>query len=114
MKIEIDDSMIPEGYEPIGYGKPEKGALFLGQITGKAIEKSLKKNIGNRILLQKKRWKPEIGRCYYVVNLDCEVTRCVWGDHRVDLGRYNSGNCYSTREEAEQAAERVRKAYLGD
>lgn len=114
MKIEIDDSLIPEGYEPIGYGKPKRGQVFLDPLLGNAVVCSSTMGAINRILLQKKHWKPMHGESYLRVRADGEVVKDTWFNMGIDIKLHSMGNCYQTREEAEQAAERVRKAYLGE
>ena len=54
-------------------------------------------------------WKPEGGETYWYVDSLSQVLAGTFfhGNALLDIG-----NCYRTREEAEKAAERVRKAYV--
>lgn len=52
------------------------------------------------------RWKPEISHDYYYISGDGHVYDNSWDDSRfVDNGRFEIGNCFKTKEEAERAAE---------
>jgi hypothetical protein len=57
------------------------------------------------------RWKPKDGEEYYFFN-DSELTIWMgnWLCCFLDEKRWFVGNCFPTKEEAEQARERVRKA----
>lgn len=58
-----------------------------------------------------KPWKPKPGGMFYRVDNCGQVTPDTFHDVLEDF--FIAGNCYRTREEAEKAAERVRKAYRG-
>lgn len=59
-------------------------------------------------------WKPKDGEIFFYVMVDGEVSSDFFrGASMWCAGMLDAGNCYRTREEAEQAAERVRKAYRG-
>ena len=51
------------------------------------------------------RWKPEYRQNYYCVASDGSVAVDDWSDWRLDDGRFEIGNCFQTREEAEQVIE---------
>lgn len=52
------------------------------------------------------RWKPEKFQKYYRVGSDGEVYDDAWANGSIiDNGRFEIGNCFKTKEEAEQAAE---------
>ena len=52
------------------------------------------------------RWKPEENHVYYYVNDDSYVSADVWYDrYNTDHDRFDIGNCFQTKEEAERAAE---------
>ena len=59
-----------------------------------------------------KRWRAEEGTRYYFVDYGCEVGDMFEGNSMGDRKAWLAGNYYRTREEAEAAAVRVRKAYL--
>lgn len=59
------------------------------------------------------KWKPNKGETYLFIVND-EVMVSIWCDVQTDCERYEKGNCYQTKEEAEQALERVLKAYKGE
>ena len=50
------------------------------------------------------RWKPESNHMYCFIRDDCDVYYDIWtGD--IDQKRFDLGNCFQTKEEAEKAAE---------
>ena len=52
------------------------------------------------------RWKPEMSRTYYYVVGDGRVYDDTWvNDSAVDNGRFEIGNCFQTKEEAERVVE---------
>lgn len=52
------------------------------------------------------RWKPEISHDYYYISGDGHVYDNSWDDSRfVDNGRFEIGNCFQTKEEAERVVE---------
>ena len=52
------------------------------------------------------RWKPEMSHEYYYISGDGHVYDNSWDDSRfVDNGRFEIGNCFQTKEEAEKAVE---------
>ena len=52
------------------------------------------------------RWKPEMSHDYYYISGDGHVYDNSWDDSRfVDNDRFEIGNCFETKEEAEQVAE---------
>lgn len=51
-------------------------------------------------------WKPEMGHDYYYISGDGHVYDNSWDDSQfVDRGRFEIGNCFQTKEEAEKAVE---------
>lgn len=52
------------------------------------------------------RWKPEMSHDYYYISGDGHVYDDSWDDSQfVDRGRFEIGNCFQTKEEAEKAVE---------
>lgn len=52
------------------------------------------------------RWKPEMGQAYYYIRGDGSVYDDTWvNDCAVDNGRFEIGNIFQTREEAERVVE---------
>lgn len=62
------------------------------------------------------RWKPKKEEDYWAVILDTTIIKLVftWLGSVTDEIRYKLGNCFRTREEAEAAVERVKKALKGE
>lgn len=55
------------------------------------------------------RWKPEMCHDYYYISGDGHVYDNSWdGSQFVDRGRFEIGNCFESREEAEKAVERLK------
>lgn len=53
-------------------------------------------------------WKPEYENRYYLVSSDATVDYATWYDWGYDKNRYELGNCFKTKEEAEFVAERIK------
>lgn len=51
------------------------------------------------------RWKPEMDQTYYGISIGSSVFSEYWNDLTVDHDRFNIGNCFQTKEEAEKAVE---------
>lgn len=60
------------------------------------------------------RWKPEVEEEYYFVKLKGIAGVDKWLNKTSDNIRYDVGNCYKTLEQAQQARERVLRAYKGE
>ncbi len=60
------------------------------------------------------RWKPKDGDIYYYVTDGCRVCDFKYYTYKHDAGHqhYTIGNFFQTREQAEQAAVKVRKLLL--
>lgn len=59
-------------------------------------------------------WVPKEGEQYYAVCGDAAIDALEWCNDSLDTRYKRVGNLYRTREEAQAAAERVRKAYKGE
>lgn len=57
---------------------------------------------------------PNCGQKYYAVSAYGSVVDTTWCDSSADKALLRAGNCFLTKEEAETAAERVRKALKGE
>ena len=58
------------------------------------------------------RWKPKYGDTFWYVSELVEVAGTTWEDDGIDPVFYESGNCFRTEEEAEDAAEKVKALLL--
>lgn len=56
---------------------------------------------------QPKRWKPEYGEIYWKVESNGYVCHLHWGDDCCDDWRYLTGNCFQTKEEAEEYKKQI-------
>lgn len=54
------------------------------------------------------RWKPEMCHDYYYISGDGHVYDCFWTNDPIDDGRFEIGNCFQTKEEAERAVEKLK------
>lgn len=59
------------------------------------------------------KWKPKEKEIYWCICPDGHLSSGIFDNDEFDNGSYNFGNCFRTREEAETAAERVKKALKG-
>jgi len=68
------------------------------------LEAELKK------LEESEPWKPEFGELYYSCAVGCGVfvNSFRWSYCEISYGLYNAGNCFPTKERAEQVAEKIR------
>ena len=53
-------------------------------------------------------WKPELGKKYYLSDSNGSVYDSVWSNDYIDRSRFEIGNCFENREEAEKAIERLK------
>lgn len=56
---------------------------------------------------QGNRWKPDENQYYYFLNENGVAFSRIWVNNSMDAWRYNIGNCFRTKEEAEFEAERL-------
>lgn len=54
------------------------------------------------------RWKPEIDQKYYCFGSDGSVIDDDWCGLSIDHNRFDIGNCFQTKEEAEKSVERLK------
>lgn len=54
------------------------------------------------------RWKPEVDQEYYSLGRDGSVMNDDWVGISVDCDRFEIGNCFQTKEEAEKAVEKLK------
>ena len=62
-------------------------------------------------------WKPELGDEYYAISIsfgEIKFSRNRWNNDSTDNILYSKGNCFKTKKEAKQAAERVEAAMKGE
>lgn len=62
-------------------------------------------------------WKPKLGDEYYAIYIsfgEIEIACNKWNNDLVDNKRYSKGNCFKTKKEAKQAAERVEASLKGE
>lgn len=119
IEIEIDEGLVPEGYEAVAISYTVKPSeVYLNGSDWEPVEYtgSVDWELDWPVLIleKKKRWRADIGGIYYFVSSIGKVIGIE--DHRgyVENERFEVHNYYKTKEEAEQAAERVRKAYLNE
>ena len=63
--------------------------------------------------IKKWKWRPKEDETYWIVNNRGFAESYTWYDDVFDKLRFNFGNCFRTKEEAEVASERIRKALKG-
>ena len=56
---------------------------------------------------QSKRWKPKFEDSYFYVDTCIDIFECVWTDDIVDNWHYITGNCFKTKEEAEEYKKQI-------
>ena len=55
------------------------------------------------------RWQPELHEPWFHITADGQIAREIWTDAPADRARWRVGNCFPTREQAEEARERIRE-----
>lgn len=60
-----------------------------------------------------KRWKPEKGKRYFLVDTYASVIENTWGDDGFDRSAYDAGNCFRTKAEAKSVAKKFKDLLLG-
>lgn len=68
------------------------------------LMKIIKKSNGSK----GKIWKPDYRRKYFYVNECGGIMNSKWYDDSIDADRYEIGNCFQTKEEAEFALEKAK------
>ncbi len=58
------------------------------------------------------RWKPKCGEKYYWVSNSGGIFCAFYDDNPIDKARYESGNCFEIREQAEIAEKRIKQTFL--
>ncbi len=92
---------------------PLSGTIHTAGIKDKLIEKINEVIDTLNSLTAKEKWKPKGGDDYFFINNFSSVC-CPWDSDDTDLKRYELGNCFPTRELAEQALERIKLALKGE
>lgn len=54
------------------------------------------------------RWKPDENQKYYFLDSNGLVYDSIWADDSIDHSRFEIGNCFQTKEEAEKAVEKLK------
>lgn len=54
------------------------------------------------------RWKPETDQTYYGIGIEGSIFSEYWNDLTVDHDRFEIGNCFQTKEEAEKVVEKLK------
>lgn len=78
-------------------------AEFLGKLEALRKETEAQKKQE-----EPKLWKPEVGEQYFAVADGADVTRFTYCGDSIDESNIQFGNCFQTKERAEQVAEKVR------
>lgn len=75
-------------------------AEFLGKLEELQKEAEMQK--------KQEEWKPEIGDSYFYISSNFEAMNKVKGTTSFETDRISNGNCFKTKERAEQVAEKMR------
>lgn len=54
------------------------------------------------------RWKPEVGDRYWFINSYGQAAHEIWNNNRIDNDRYEIGNLFKTKAEANSAIEKLK------
>lgn len=62
------------------------------------------------------RWRPEIGDSYWYIDMLVGhiyvETKEMWSDSKQDERRISAGNCFKTKEQAEEVLEKIKKVLM--
>lgn len=89
-----------------GYATPEEIQELNDQLEAKG-----KYWNPDTMQIEKLRWKPLYNNVYYCIGISSYTTIIshIWKADVVDLGYYNSNNCFKTKEQAEAKLEEIKK-----
>jgi len=111
MKVELEIEGVPDWWEAVRFGLPVEGEWFVGG-DGSASQARWDFACTPCLIICKARWKPEDYEKYWFVLPNGKPDWDKWRCDTVDTEYHAFGNCFPTREAAEQAAERVKAALL--
>ena len=115
MKVEIELPEI-EGYEYTGeYRGVEEGEYFLPytRMVAEKYEYSAHGIFGNALILRPKRWRAEEGGEYYSFTDDLKIADCIDDYNEFDYSLYKSGNYFQTKEQCQQAIDKIKEVLKG-
>ena len=78
----------------------EEAKAKIAEIEKKIEEKQEKE--------KSRRWQPEYGGRYWLLQTDGPIVRDRWDDHNADYFRYSIGNCFKTEEDVKFIAEKLK------
>mgnify|MGYP001358279177 CR=1 FL=1 len=62
----------------------------------------------------KVKWEPKIDKRYYWINKHLEIDWYTWEGDRCDRKLLESGNCFKTKEDAEEKLEKIKEVLKGE
>lgn len=107
IKIEMNMPPPPNGYEYTGeFRCPKNGEHFINNFGCVARADILSVNAFP--ILRKKRWRAGYGLPYYTVSEVGKVRKLIERDNHLSDLLYEIGNYFSTQEQAQEAASKIR------
>lgn len=112
--IDIDMSIIPRGYEFVRVGRVENEgeSMFIKRAHCHHV---LNNDIGSEGLIirrkQLKYWKPNFNDRYFFINSNSVVVCNRWIGSEDDIAKYEYGNCYPTKDYANEALMSIKAAF---
>ena len=106
----IDLVKIPEGYELIGYGKPEVGESYVS-LAGPVVHITQPYYNDNfrAMIVKKVQWEPKEREPYYYIASHGTIHRTTHNHLTQDnKTRVAVGNCFPTKELAKEAAVKIK------
>jgi hypothetical protein len=110
--IEIDEKIIPEGYEIVAYRMPVAGEMILSTVDNRASK--CVNSIIPMVILKRKRWRAKKNDSYYFIAHDGDITKWPDNDSEHDDTLHKIGNYFRTREDAEEKLPAFLALFGGD
>lgn len=110
VRIICTDKKGSDEYSIVGLVK-EGEDEYLNTFTKDGLLCVHNKDNNNNLFLIKKRWKPKEGDCYYIISPVFNVLK--YENYQegsyCDTHLYRVGNCFKTKEEAEEMVNKIRQ-----
>lgn len=111
MKVEMSLPDLPDGYEYTGeYRNVTEGEYFLPHLTKKVkLWDDTGYSMAQYCIIREKRWRAAEGCDYYTMDSTFVVFDCSEDGHAMDDDRYQTGNYFQTKKQAEEASTKIKQ-----
>lgn len=111
MKVEMNLPDLPNGYEYTGeYRFVQKGELYHNCVANGVVEwNTSQTSTLMYCIVKEKRWRAAEGCDYYTMDSTFDVFDCSEDGHAMDDDRYQTGNYFQTKKQAEEASVKIKQ-----